>query len=105
MAAIDRSPVSREFSDCERGRILETWLEPTLLCRFENWFQQELSSLRIFFFRNETETSVFGPKAFSIGTHVFLDDAIASATIAHAQYLLAHEIAHVVQRIRARVSG
>jgi hypothetical protein len=81
--------------------LTEAILAPTLLRRFEAWFREDLSSLRIFFF-DAPDVSSGVPRAFSLGAHVFLAKTIAHASRWQAQFLLAHEIAHVVQRRRAR---
>jgi hypothetical protein len=79
----------------------ETRLEPALRRRFEAWFQEDLSSLRTFFFNAPDGCPPAVPRAWSIGSDVFLANTIAQATACQVLYLLVHEIAHVVQRRRA----
>src|SRR5678815_1372044 len=81
----------------------EARLEPVLQRRFEAWFQEDPSSLRLIFFKAPDVSSGM-PRAFSFGAHVFLAPTMPYATRAEAEYMLAHEMAHVVQRLRARAS-
>ena len=84
--------------------IVETRLTRALQNQFEAWFQEDLSWLRISFFSDAAGLLSGYPRAFSAGTDVFLAHSVRQWPSWQAQYVLAHEIAHVVQRLHARMS-
>jgi len=84
-------------------RVLEARIPPALRRCLEVFFDEDLTSLRLFFFPYPADIAPVSPRAFSIGSSVFLADTTLQAPARQALFLLAHEVAHVVQRAGARV--
>ena len=78
-------------------------LDSVLLCRFQDWFQEDLSLIQVFLYPSSPKTcAVCQSKAFTVGSNIYLADSIFRNTARQTEHLLAHEFAHAVQKQRAR---
>jgi hypothetical protein len=77
-------------------------LSSECLSWFEDWFQEDLSSIRIVLYPSRSQScTAYRPKAFTDGSNIYIADSILDAAASEIENLLAHEFAHAVQKRRA----
>jgi hypothetical protein len=78
-------------------------LDSALFCRFQDWFQEDLSSIHVYLYPSSPKAcAVCQGKAFTVDSNIYLADSILRNTARQTEHLLAHEFAHAVQKQRAR---
>jgi hypothetical protein len=80
----------------------EIRLSPLIIEQFEDWFRESLSRIRLFGFLRPSTTQLHqSPFALATSDAIFLSDlALRSGSVVQSM-VLAHELAHVVQKRRA----
>jgi hypothetical protein len=78
---------------------LQIALDNNFLHRLREWFQEDLSRVKVFLFSRRDSKQI--PLAFTTAGNIFLSDDVACSGSASIPVLI-HEFAHVVQKMRGR---
>jgi hypothetical protein len=78
------------------SQLIEPALKRQLLNPFQEWFHQDLSRVRIFFYRRLRRSH--SPFAFATEDSIFISDLVARSGKTGMMWALTHELAHIVQK-------
>lgn len=81
----------------------EVTLNQQVLHRFQQWFQEDLSRVKVFQFpRRNSSPSGPQPLAFAAPEAIFLSESLTALGNVETTLVLAHEFAHIVQKQRGQ---
>jgi hypothetical protein len=85
---------------------LEVALSRRFLHRFQNWFQEDLSRVKLFLFSHlDARPPIRTPLAFAAADRIFISDRVAAFEQGQITAVLTHEFAHIVQKRRGQTAG
>jgi len=88
--------IGQANDECPISELIEPAVKRQLLSPFQEWFNQDLSRMRIFFYRRLRDSHF--PFAFATDDSIFLSDLVARSGKTGMMWALTHELAHIVQK-------